>query len=210
MDWTTSVDGYCERLDASFWSEPVNAISNVTFIITAIMLFRLGQRDRRWGTDPAWTGLTVNVAIIGVGSFLFHTFATRWAAIADVLPILVFMLCYVTVGLRRFFQLSMGMALLGPIALIATAIALGTLGLGAASSYLPALLGLLIFGIWSHSSNRIRSRHLLVTTVIFGASLGLRTLDLPACDFNSVGTHWLWHSLNAIVLYRSVASLSLR
>ena len=40
MNWFETIDGYCERIDASFWSEPLNAVTNVIFLITAIWVLR--------------------------------------------------------------------------------------------------------------------------------------------------------------------------
>lgn len=31
MEWFEAVDGYCERVDAAFWSEPINAVTNAAF-----------------------------------------------------------------------------------------------------------------------------------------------------------------------------------
>ena len=41
--------------------------------------------------------LIIISAVVGLGSFLFHTIATRWAEWGDVLPILA--LCCLTYGL---------------------------------------------------------------------------------------------------------------
>jgi len=30
------IDNYCERIDPSFWSEPVNAMTNLAFIVAAL------------------------------------------------------------------------------------------------------------------------------------------------------------------------------
>ena len=35
MEWFEAVDGYCERVDAAFWSEPINAVTNAAFLIAA-------------------------------------------------------------------------------------------------------------------------------------------------------------------------------
>ena len=40
MNWFETIDGYCERIDASFWSEPLNAVTNVIFLMTAIWVLR--------------------------------------------------------------------------------------------------------------------------------------------------------------------------
>jgi hypothetical protein len=33
--WSTPVDLYCERTDPSFWAEPINALSNLSFLLAA-------------------------------------------------------------------------------------------------------------------------------------------------------------------------------
>ncbi|MEM9127298.1 MAG: ceramidase domain-containing protein, partial [Pseudomonadota bacterium] len=86
MDWTTTIDGYCERLDAGFWAEPINALTNIAFLLAAAVM---AWRTRRL-QSPLCTALVVVLAAIGVGSFLFHTFATVWSAMTDVVPIVGF------------------------------------------------------------------------------------------------------------------------
>ena len=73
--WTgfARVNGYCERTDASYWSEPLNAVSNAAFLIAAALCWRMT------GRDPGARLLVVILAAIGVGSYLFHTHARIWA-----------------------------------------------------------------------------------------------------------------------------------
>jgi len=66
MDWFKAVDGYCERVDAAFWSEPINAITNVTFLIAAIWVWRRPE------LTVMGRVLTIILELIGIGSFLFH------------------------------------------------------------------------------------------------------------------------------------------
>lgn len=82
---------YCERIDASFWAEPVNALTNLAFVIAAVVIANALVRDGQ-AVRKAWdlwllAGL---IAAIGVGSFLWHTLATPWSGLADVIPILLF------------------------------------------------------------------------------------------------------------------------
>ena len=88
--WNSYIDIYCERLEPGLWAEPLNAVSNSAFLIAALIV-ALGLRGP--GNLEARV-LTAILAAIGVGSFLFHTFATRWAAMADVLPIAAFVLYF--------------------------------------------------------------------------------------------------------------------
>ena len=45
MDWFRAVNGYCERTDASYWSEPLNALTNAAFLIAAALCWRITARD---------------------------------------------------------------------------------------------------------------------------------------------------------------------
>ncbi len=44
------IDLYCERTAPGFWNEPINAISNVGFVIAAILAWRVSQK--REGLAP--------------------------------------------------------------------------------------------------------------------------------------------------------------
>ena len=94
MDWTRTIDAYCERTDASLWSEPVNAVTNLAFIVAALIMWR-----RSFGIGRVLAAL---LFLIGVGSGLFHTFATAWAATADTVPIIAFALVYIYLANRDF------------------------------------------------------------------------------------------------------------
>src|SRR5215813_6283547 len=108
MDWSTPIDLYCERTDAAFWAEPANALTNAAFLIAAVAAFWLRRRapSRDW---PA-LALIVVVVAVGVGSFAFHTFATRGAVLADVIPIAVFIYGYLLLSLRRYLRLLAGVS----------------------------------------------------------------------------------------------------
>ncbi|CAN0604740.1 unnamed protein product, partial [Ectocarpus sp. 12 AP-2014] len=58
------IDAYCERMDAGFWAEPVNALTNAAFLIAAYLLYR----QLRGTDDRAALALTGLVAAIGIGS----------------------------------------------------------------------------------------------------------------------------------------------
>src|SRR6266436_1432266 len=139
MDWSTPIDLYCERTDASFWAEPANALSNAAFLIAAAAAFWLWRRagSRDW---PA-LALIVVVVAVGIGSFAFHTLATRGAMLADVIPIAVFIYGYLLLALRRFLGLAAGVAVAIVVAYAAGAQALSWLAppraLNGSVGYLP-------------------------------------------------------------------------
>ena len=49
------------------------------------------------------------------------------------------------------------------------------------------------------------NRYLTTTAIIWTFSLTFRTIDMQVCDYtHQLGTHFMWHILNAVVLYRLV------
>jgi hypothetical protein len=201
MEWSTPLDLYCERTDASFWSEPVNAFSNVAFVMAAALAFR------RWsgGDRDDWPALALIaiVAVVGVGSFAFHTVATRGAILADVIPIAVFIYGYLLLALRRFLKLRAATAAAIIVAYAACAQALSALApprlLNGSVGYLPALAALVAVSLTVRDGRTRQS--LWLAALLFAMSLGLRTIDNTICPQFPLGTHFVWHSLNAVVLY---------
>jgi hypothetical protein len=197
MDWTAPIDLYCERAGPDFWAEPLNAVSNAAFLVAAAWGLARSRRD-----GPVFL-LAVLVGVIGVGSFLFHTFADRWSNLADVLPITVFIYGYFFLAMRRFLELgrlwSAAATLLFLAASFAVAPALSPL-LGGSAGYAPALLAILGVGVAAWIRGSEGAGLLLAAGIIFAVSLTLRTLDQPLCATLPLGTHFLWHVLNALTL----------
>jgi hypothetical protein len=55
-----------------------------------------------------------------------------------------------------------------------------------------------------------RERFLLLATMaVFLASLTFRSIDDAICSHVAIGTHFLWHILNGVVLYLSMRALIL-
>lgn len=201
MYWTAPIDLYCERLGPGLWAEPINAISNLAFILAAA--YGLHALSRRGEKDVAVLALSLLVGVIGIGSFLFHTFANGWSNIADVGPITVFIYTYLALALKRFFGVSWMLTLVVlmvflvlnfPIERVLSPLIAGS------AAYVPALLALIVLGGLLAARGHRAGPLLLTAAGVFVVSLSLRTLDLPLCDGFPVGTHWAWHCLNALML----------
>ena len=199
--------GYCERLSAAFWAEPLNAISNGAFILAAILGLLLWRRAG--GRDLAAALLIGLVFAIGVGSFLFHTMPGRWTLLADVVPIQLFAFSCFGLALRRFLGLSPAASLVGTALFVVAAFglsaALGPLlpaGMRGSAGYGAFVLGL--FGVALALQLRGMAPGaaglLLLAGFVFSVSLTLRSLDSVACGSIPFGLHWAWHLLNAAVL----------
>jgi len=223
VSWSDQVFRYCERgADPSFWAEPLNAASNGAFIVAAIAAGISLARQPRARRAPGVATLIALVFVIGVGSFLFHTYATRWAAQADVIPIGIFMLAYLGFALRVYLAANWlwtaaGLALFigamqfaGSIecrpGLFSTPAAASGPCLNGTAGYVPAFLAMLGIGAVLRVKSHPASVYLLLAGVVFLVSMLFRTVDLELCALTRlagapVGTHFLWHLLNATTLY---------
>lgn len=213
MDWTTPVDIYCERLGPQFWAEPVNAITNLSFILGAIWAWI--EARRRDEPNPLIWVLIALAAGIGVGSFLFHTFANRWSALADVLPIWIFVALYCLVALNRLGGIRPGRILAGLGVLIAAAAIYVAMGEGGGATeptprgpdpfngslqYLPALIAFVFFIALMQFRGHPMRNWALAAGLVFVASLVARTIDRDICAAIPLGTHFLWHVLNGLMI----------
>jgi hypothetical protein len=207
-DWSRYIDQYCERTSAAFWAEPLNAVTNLAFIAAAAWVARelLTFQRERGSSRPPWSLwlLVAFTVAIGIGSFLFHTFATRWAELSDTLPIQFFILWYVACFLHwraglRWRWAWLGIPVFYGFARTITPLATDVLPYGSAG-YAPALLALLAFAAYLLARRDTTWRYYLAAAVVFTVSLTLRTIDRPLCSIWPTGTHFLWHVLNGVTL----------
>jgi Ceramidase len=213
MSWTSQIDVYCERTDFAFWSEPLNALTNLAFLVAAALLWRaqsatgspVAARDR---------ALPVLIAAIAVASFLFHTLATVWAALADKLTILAFAAYFLFLFLLRAARFGTVPALAWASVFAALSYAFPKLmpagAVAGSAGYLPYLTALLLIAAYLWRRQRAAARAVLGATLLFVLALALRTADRTICASIPVGTHFLWHLLNAVVLYVLARTLSIR
>ncbi len=201
------IDAYCERVDASLWSEPLNAVSNAAFIIAA--LAALGLWLRRGRSDAPAFALILVAFAVGLGSLAFHTVATVGASLADVIPIAVFIYGTFFLAMRRYLGFGViggGLATLGFFA-ASLLISRGLAGLvGSSAGYVPALLALVGLGGYLAGRRHPAGEGLIAAGAVFAVSLIARTVDGPLCALVPIGTHFLWHVLNAVVLYVLIAT----
>lgn len=202
MDLLRQVDAYCERTDFSFWSEPLNAITNLAFILAALAAFMLWRKAGR--QDAGALVLILLMTTIGVGSFLFHTYATIWAMLLDVIPIMIFMLVYFYLATRAYLaagRLQAVVATLGFLGVLLGAPQFIEPIFGSSGGYVPALLAMWGFAAILMRKDPETARALAIAGAVFTLSLAFRMMDEPICSHIALGTHFLWHIFNSIVLF---------
>lgn len=195
------IDGYCERVDPSYWAEPVNAVTNAAFIIAAYIMWTR-VRGQKLPLASALCGL---LAAIGLGSYLFHTHAQVWAAIADVLPIIGFSLLYIFAANRHFWNLPLWASLALTLAYLPYSALLTpvfeSLPFFAISSfYWPLPLLIATYAALLRNRAPDTARGLALGAGILVVSLTFRSVDEPLCSALPLGTHFVWHILNGIML----------
>ena len=200
------IDIYCERTGPEFWSEPVNAITNLSFLmafLVALPLFR-----RHWPILSA-ANRTVSVLLLALllaiclGSSAFHTMATKAAMMADVIPITLFQLVFLSAYMRLGMgwpTLKVSFAMVAFFALGAVSSAL-PLPLNGSQSYLAPLVLLTVLAVFHKQQSVSCSNALWLAVGCFCVSLTLRTLDESVCPVWPLGLHFMWHVINGVVLY---------
>ena len=204
------MDAYCERVGMGVFAEPLNAVSNVSFLLAALAAWVLATR-----TGALSAGVRVLIALgasVGIGSILWHTYPTMLTLILDSVPILIFIIWYIwlyarnVIGMRPLFAVASAAAFL-----LATFLALPFAGvLHGAFVYTPGLIVTLVLGVFHARERRRAARFtLLAAAGVYLAALFFRTIDNEVCPVLPIGTHFLWHLLIGLVTYLAMRPLIL-
>lgn len=198
------LDIYCERVDASFWSEPVNALTNI-FMVAAGIYGLVLVRAARTGTFAevlCWW-----VCVIGAGSFLFHTTAIELTKWADIVPIGVFTLVMSWFAMRRFAGLSRMRSLAYLVSYFA---AIGVVAWllpawvheasNGTTIYLPALGAFVFCGVVALARGGRGGWYALVCAGVLLVAFIFRAADQDVCAAFPLGTHFMWHTLIGLML----------
>ncbi|MFN3280866.1 MAG: ceramidase domain-containing protein [Tabrizicola sp.] len=194
------IDAYCERTSAAYWAEPVNALTNLAFLLAAWVMWR-----RTAGLPPG-RAMSAGLAAIGLGSWLFHTHANGLTAALDVGPILVFILVYIFAATRDLLAFGPWWAAGAVVAFFPYAALMVPVfsslmpSLGSSAGYAPIPVLILAYAaaVWRHAPATARGMALGAAILI--VSLTFRTLDGQVCEALPLGTHFLWHILNGLML----------
>lgn len=208
MDLSAAVDLYCERLGPGLGAEPLNAASNICFLAAGAWLLLRAEAAQA----PRYARLlAVEIFLIGLASLSFHMAATVGTEILDVAFITLFIYTFVACFFRHFAGWPWWAALLTLpgywlFSELVTA-PLAPHSLNGSVDYLPPHFALLLMALWLLSTHRQGGVKLASAAGIFAVSLFLRTMDQAWCMSLPIGTHWLWHCLNAVTLLLVTLSL---
>lgn len=211
----TYLDAYCERAgEAGLWAEPLNALTNLFFIVAAILAARMLLKTSVAGRKFDLWLLVAALFAIGIGSGLWHLYANSHTMLMDVIPITLFINIYLVSALRRLFLLNWNKVVFWWFAYFAAGmVAQYTLPpdmLNGTIMYIPTFITLAVMTVMLKKRGDGAAHAFTLALAVWCASLTFRTVDMQVCAQFPWGTHFLWHTLNAWVLWRLLKVLIAR
>jgi hypothetical protein len=206
IDPFAPIDQYCERTAQGLLGEPLNLVTNLSFIIAGLSILKFVKKNPHIQQRPGSQLLPVLMITIGLGSALFHSLANLWSMWADIIPIGVFVLTYLWLFLRHEAKVSPLASIMLFVSFFLLSFVCSKLADGQAANGGEAYFGtwITLFGISCYYGGRGDPRKFLVVgsaALTFSLSLFFRTVDMRLCDQWSMGTHLLWHVFNGVVLF---------
>jgi hypothetical protein len=216
---------YCEPGNGSVFSEPVNTLTSLAMIAGGFYALRVWKNQ---GNNERVTLLLIGLQVlIGLNSALFHATRADWLLVADVVPIVGFMVLAFAILLSRVFAQSRAIVavhLIGfllaclMVTMMITPRALGSGGyfvvplvvtyvLGATVVLRARLgmhddqvtLGAPIAGRASRHFPDLRIGYVLLQVgVLLALGLLARAYDLRLCATFPFGLHMVWHLIVAL------------
>lgn len=189
---------YCERTSLNVLSEPLNFFTNLCFIIFSILLlFNKSILDKKYA---------LLIFLIGVGSMLFHSIPNRLTGFLDIFFIISFIYyyiftLYIKLNFKKYLSAIISIVFI-IICIVFGIVSIGTI-LGSSSFYLPIIFHIFFLYLYFLKNKKVYIYYnlLLFILVLFSFSLFLRSIDIYLCNTFLIGTHFIWHILNALVLY---------
>ena len=195
------MDFYCERTNNQIFNEPINAVSNIFFIIVSISLFKILRKNQ---SDKIYYIQPILIFFIGIGSFLFHLKPNLITLYSDIIPIFLFSLSFIFLFNRNVIKISnLNSALLFILFLTLLLFITPKLKyeiLNGSEFYFANYFFLAMYTIWLYFKKSDFFQLLFLGFIFFNLSILLRSIDNYICNYLSIGTHFLWHFLNAYLL----------
>jgi hypothetical protein len=198
--------GVCERQAVGAFAEPLNLFTNIGFIGAAIALFcnyhRHSDLKGMWIYDIHL--LTFLVFAIGVCSSIFHAFPSPTTEMLDMLAIVAFINVFFLSTMVRIVKCGWAetsicfMAFAGSTHILVTTF---PNAMNDSIAYLSTMSTLIFIAFYLNLKRRNTARMFLVAALLGVVSLFFRVIDNAVCEHIPTGTHFIWHMLNATLIY---------
>ncbi len=202
----TYLDSYCERAGhLGLWAEPLNALSNIAFLIVAWWTWQQIKTLR----ETAWRIwdiqlLSILIGFIGIGSGIWHFLPNSHTVLMDVIPILIFMNLFIFSACIRLlgwrFTQTLALWLVFMVINFISEFFVHRDLLNGTIMYVPGyfIFCFLVIMLWWKKSPA--THMMLLALLLWSFSLILRTLDMMMCPIIPFGTHFIWHICNAMMM----------
>ena len=198
--------GVCERTALGAWAEPLNVLSSLAFIIVAVSIYRYYKRhedvQKKWIWDIH--ALTFLTFIIGVNSLVFHAHPTPTTELADTITIVMFSIIYFWCVLFRIGRCNLfqaGICFTAFLGFSHILVHQFPRALNDSIGYLSSMIALIMIAVHLHLKARPSSSHFMLAAIIGVVSLFCRAIDREVCSMFPTGTHFVWHTLNATLIF---------
>lgn len=198
--------GVCERTNPGMFAEPLNVLSSLFFFVAAVVIYRYYHRHPDVKGKWIWDihAMTFLMFAIGIGSTTFHMFPSRTTELLDIIPIVLFINLFffsviIRIGHTNIFQtIVCYMAFGGSTHIFVTQF---PNAMNDSIGYLSSMGALVMIAIYLHMKRRPSSHQFLLAALTGVISLFFRAIDNAVCAQIPFGTHFLWHSCNAVLLF---------
>ncbi len=198
--------GLCERASDAALAEPLNVLTNLAFFATATLLWRECRSDSDLrGFKVYDIKLLISLIFtIGVCSSLFHLHPTPLTELLDAVVIAVFIICFFLSVMVRIVKCKLMetfvcfMAYAGFTHILVTQFPNAMNG---SIAYLSTMTTLIFIALYLNLKRRATARAFLLAAMIGMISLFFRSIDNAVCEKIPFGTHFMWHVLNALLIY---------
>ena len=199
---------YCERTSSSTLAEPVNLITNLAFLISAIlvhkMLVRKNIKKSIYNYFP-WL-----ILLISLGSASYHSYRSSATLLFDALPVYIFLGFSLFLLLRKLVKSTVLTAgIIGLFILIQVFLTVNFSSfLNGSIRHIASAILLLILIIWTYKKFGKTAFQLGLIFLVYIVGIFFRTIDFQICPVFSTGTHFLWHLFVAWGAYLIVRFLA--
>src|SRR3989344_748627 len=195
---------YCESLSGHFLSQPLNAISNVTFLIAAFVAY---QYLRQQPATRLYI-LPILLGVIGIGSAWWHTTNSHVGDILDTFSIGLFVSIVAILLLTQITRSKIVATIYFTLLLASVIITERFPILNDSLPYVILLGGFVIAGIIYIKKFPSAKVIFVSASFTFLTAIIFRSTDILLCPLIPLGTHFLWHVLVAGLGYQIILMLA--
>ncbi len=199
--------GVCERkVQNDIYAEPLNVITGIGFFIAAFMVY-LHCKNHPEVRNERKIDIYIMIfliCLIGVASITFHMVPSKYTELFDIVTIVTFIHVFFysfvvrVAGLKLFNITIVYLAFLGSTHMLVSQF---PNAMNDSVAYLSSVVAIIFMAFYMRRKRRSAAGSYFVASIIGMVSLFFRSIDNFVCDQIPFGTHFIWHILNAFLIF---------